>query len=127
MSNYYDTKHLKEGKFLGVPKAFFQKMRIQDAVYLSQLMMIAVYSKSDIRTTEDGWFKCSIKYMCKTLGITNSQERRMMERMNEMKLVERKMMGNPASRFIRLDVERIEKLRKPVPKKKIRVGKIRSV
>lgn len=108
-----------------VPKGFFVNMSLQQAVFVSYLANMICFSASKNKIHEEGWIKCSSKFLIDRLNLTVSQERSLMKSVVDIGIVERKMMKNPARRYIRLDVKTFQKFQNKLPKKKSRLVKIR--
>lgn len=102
--------------FIKVPKCFLKNMKLQEAVFLGYLIELVNYSSKYPKYTKEVdevmWTQCSSNRVQKNLNLTPRSERTLVENLVEMGILERKMLGNPARRFIRLDEDRIKKLSK---------------
>lgn len=89
---------------------------IQEGVFLSVLMYRQVRHCPDAEEDENGWFKCSITDLDwpKSAGV---QTRRFNE-LEKAGFVERRLIGSPPIRYVRIDWDRILKLCPPDPKRR---------
>jgi len=107
---YRDThdKITHAGNFIILPLAYLRIMSLEEAVMLATLMNIAIMEEGRDRFMEPDWFKCSSAFLKKRLELTERESRNYLSKLEKKGYIERKMFGNPAKRFIRINRSRVE-------------------
>lgn len=63
----------------------------------------------------DGWFYTTIKKIEENVGIPEKTQRRILNRLKEMKLIKTKRKGTPLKRYIQVDFKRLNQLLESLP------------
>lgn len=97
------------GDWLILPRWFLRVLPRDEALMLAELLNIASMREHDGRV-DDGWFRCSSKYLQSCLGVTEKQERLTIRKLKEKGLVESTKRDCPAKRYLRLKIDGLKRL-----------------
>lgn len=92
--------------YIAVDKDMIKSVGLDGAILLGELENEYVYSEKQ-NTLKDGYFCTTVKDIQENTTLTDYQQRTILKRLQEMKLIDVKLMGIPARRFIRINKEYI--------------------
>ena len=92
------------------PRDFLLILDHIDALVLSYLINTHELLTSESRTTDDDWFRCSTGKMNSNLRLSEHQHRTILTRLVRKKLIQRKMVGNPAKRYFWINYDVLKSL-----------------
>lgn len=84
-------------------------MSLEEAFMLGYLISFASMQEAEDRTNGD-WFKISRERLCKKLCISSHRHRRILASLETKGIVERRMAGNPAKRWLCINFVMLENL-----------------
>lgn len=94
--------------YLIIYKRYMRYMSIEMAVFISWLQNFKSYQKKTKRIKPGGWFRCSRNAIQDDLGWERNKQDRAFRWLFNNGIIDRCMMGNPARRYVKLDVDGLE-------------------
>lgn len=98
------------GRWQLFPRDFLFLLKHMEAIQLSYLINVNEIELKSGRCKPEGWFKCSSLKMKDNLVMTNYQCRMTLQKLERMGIIERKMIGDPAKRWFRIDYPHLKEL-----------------
>lgn len=95
------------GRWFSVSVEFMMVMPLEQATVVSYLTALGRLQELEGRT-RNKFFRCSARRLCNRLSISKRQHERIIKWLVEKEYITRMMYGNPARRWIKVNVERIE-------------------
>lgn len=99
---------LANDSYIIVNKDLIKKFGLEESIIIGDLASMYLYLKKEDRLNDDGFFFYSVEAMQENTSLTDYQQRKALEHLKNLGIVDICRREMPAKRFIKLDIESLE-------------------
>ena len=88
--------------YISVNKDLIKLLGLEEAIMLGELASEQYYWQKENRLVEDAWFFSTIENIEENTGLSGHKQRKALKSLEDMGLIEQKIKGIPAKRYIRI-------------------------
>ena len=93
--------------YISVNKDLIKLLGLEEAIMLGELASEQYYWQKENRLVEDAWFFSTIENIEENTGLSGHKQRKALKSLEDMGLIEQKIKGIPAKRYIRIIEEQV--------------------
>ncbi len=98
--------------YLVVNKTLITKLGLEEAILLGELASEYNYYMNQRLLTKDNYFYSTMENIEANININNNKQRKLLLKLKNLNLIDIRLQGLPAKRYIKLNISKIEELLK---------------
>lgn len=101
---------LANDNYIIVNKELIKIIGLEESIIVGDLASMYLYLQRENRLTEDGFFFYSVEAMQENTSLSDYQQRKALENLKKLNIVEIERRQVPAKRFIKLNIDKLENI-----------------